>query len=185
MIRIGLLVFLLIPMSGYAQQPGGDPLVFIQASVPQGWYWSIKAPNGTAPAVIGPYMKLVACRDMLGSAQRAHPFACHITGPNPPANCRDLPKLGFGYPTGYGPVPPNTMLPSSDCYQAPIAGGLTPGWYFPHFTPDGGVKVEKCSDLKKVIALRKKNKRNRIGYYFNRKCPGAPCITSNVSTACN
>lgn len=173
---LAVLLFVIgIPISG-----------FCQTASPQGWYWSIKAPNGTgAPAALGPYRTLAMCRDMLGSAQRAHPFACHITGPNPPANCRDLPKLGFGYPTGYGQVPPNPMLPSSDCYQAPVADGLAPGWYFPHFTPDGGVVVEKCQDLKKVIALRKKNKKNRIGYYFNRKCPGAPCITSNVSTACN
>lgn len=180
---VGLLI-LLLASPAMAQDVQSDKL-------PQGWYWSIKPPGFVGPpAEFGPYRSLAACRDTLGSAQNAHPFACHITGPNPPANCRILKKnnkaiLGFGYPTAYGPIPPGRVLPSLDCYEAPVAGGLAPGWYFPHFTPDGGVKVEKCSNLKKVIALRKKNKYHRIGYYFNRKCPGAPCITSNVSTACN
>lgn len=176
---IAILLLLAVPMSGNAQQ--------------QGWYWSIKPPSGGGPvAAIGPYTDqtikgvsysgLAMCRDMLGSAQNAHPWACHITGPNPPANCKPLPQLGYGYPLGYVGTPD---LVSSDCYQAPIAGGLAPGWYFPFFKADGSVEVKKCSDLKIAIAAHKLNPKNKIGHYANAKCPGAPCITSNVSTACN
>lgn len=176
---IAILLLLAVPMSGNAQQ--------------QGWYWSIKPPGGVGPAAaIGPYTDqtikgvpysgLAMCRDMLGSAQNAHPWACHITGPNPPANCKPLAQLGYGYPLDYAG---GAALVSSDCYQAPIAGGLVPGWYLPWFTVDGAVTVKKCTALPALIKLHKANPKNRIGHYTNLKCPGAPCITSNVSTACN
>ena len=184
-IILALLAILAVPMSGYA--------------APLGWYWSIKAPNGSAPAVFGPYTDqtiggqsytgLEMCRDMLGSAQNAHGWSCHLgwtqAGCAIVKDAKGAQVLGFGYPIDYGPIPPNPKLVSDDCYQAPIAGGLVPGWYLPFFHADGSVTAEKCSSLGHIIQLHKLNPKNKIGHYTNLKCPNAPCITSNVSTACN
>lgn len=180
---IAILLLLAAPMSGNAQQ--------------QGWYWSIRPPGFVGgPAEIGPYTDktikgvpysgLAMCRDMLGSAQNAHGFSCHLgwtaAGCAIVKDAKGVPILGFGYPLGYVGTPD---LVSSDCYQAPIAGGLEPGWYLPWFTADGAVTVKKCAALPALIRLHKANPKNKIGHYTNLKCPGAPCITSNVSTACN
>lgn len=185
---LALSLLLSVPMSGYAQQ--------------QGWYWSIKPPSGVGPAAeIGPYTDQAIggqlytgkamCADMLGSAQNAHGFSCHqgwtAAGCAPLKNKDGTLVLGFGYPIDYGPVPPNPMLVSDQCYQAPIVGPVVtqPVWVVPFFHADGSVSVEKCSSLPKIVKLHRLNPKNKIGHYHNGQCPGAPCITSNVSTACN
>lgn len=184
---IAVLLLLAVPMSGNAQQ--------------QGYCWSIKPPGGVGPdAVIGPYVDQVIGgklytgqamgRDMLGSAQNAHGWSCHLgwtaAGCAPLKNKNGVLVLGFGYPVDY-PNPPNPKLVSDDVYQCPVTAPVpaSPVWVLPFFHADGSVSVEKCSDLPKIIKLHKLNPKNRIGHYANLKCPGAPCITSNVSTACN
>lgn len=165
----------------------------------KGYCWSIKSPNGTSPdAVIGPYVDRTVNgtlytgqaqgRDMLGSAQNAHGWSCHLGWTA--AGCAIIKNkdgtnvLGFGYPIDYS-NPPVPKLVSDDVFACTGQAFKDPNFVFPLFKADGSVVVKQCSQLGQAIALHKLNPKNKIGHYFNTKCPGAPCFTSNVSTACN
>ncbi len=88
--------------------------------VRQGWYDRLTPRPGGPSCLVGPWFSLGAARDWLGSAQRAHPWACHITGPHPPSNCRDLGN-GYGYLPAI-PFPPPYAVPVGDALLLPIQG---------------------------------------------------------------
>lgn len=150
------------------------------------WYWTATPPaSGAQPIYIGPYPNLWDCRDMLGSALYAHPFACHLDGPNPPSNCRIIGN-GFAYPKGYPyPVPSDMMIPSADCVESDDPSlKLKAGWYFLYYTVSGG-GVATCNEYKKYKEMAEITPGMELGHYYNMQCPGAPCFSVGFDTACN
>jgi hypothetical protein len=77
----------------------------------------VTAREGGQSGLMGPWNSLADCRDNLGSAERSHLFACHITGPVG-GNCRDLGN-GFAY-TKDMPFPPTWVTTDNDCQLIPI-----------------------------------------------------------------
>jgi hypothetical protein len=150
------------------------------------WFWTATPPaSGASPIYIGPYETLLGCRDMLGSAWYSHPFACHLTGPNPPSNCR-VTGNGFAYPKDYPhPVPSDMYIPSLDCVKSSDPTlRLKLGWYFLYYTVNGG-GVASCKEYKQYKELSKITPGMELGFYRNLACPGAPCFSVGVDTACN
>lgn len=150
------------------------------------WYWTATPPaSGAQPIYVGPYPNLWDCRDMLGSALYSHPFACHITGPNPPSNCR-ITGNGFAYPKDYPfPVPSDMMIASADCVASDDpALRLKAGWYFLYYTVNGG-GVASCKEYKEYKELATITPGMELGCYRNKLCPGAPCFSVGFDTACN
>ncbi|MGA2409866.1 MAG: hypothetical protein ABSG46_05685 [Candidatus Binataceae bacterium] len=160
------------------------------AKVKKGWYFPVTPPPGDgAQFYVGPYHSLYGCRDMFGSAIYHHPFACHVTGPNPPSNCR-ITGNGFAYPYDYPfPVPAWEAIvggdDGSDCVQRTITkGDLKWGWYFLFYGPTGSLAAA-CKYHKTDAKLAAYNPAYQIGYYYNKACPGAPCFSVGFDTACN
>lgn len=150
------------------------------------WYWTATPPaNGASPIFIGPYGTLMGCRDMLGSALYSHPFACHLTGPHPPANCR-ITGNGFAYPKNYPyPVPSDMYIPSVDCIESDDPSlRLRRGWYFLYYTVNGG-GVAVCREYRKYRELAEMTPGMEVGNYSEMHCPGAPCFSVGMDTACN
>jgi hypothetical protein len=85
--------------------------------VKKAYYYNVTAREGGQPGLMGPWNSLADCRDSLGSAERSHLFACHITGPVG-GNCRDLGN-GFAY-TKDMPFPPTWVTTDNDCQLIPI-----------------------------------------------------------------
>jgi hypothetical protein len=161
------------------------------------YYFGIQwrdAAHGGAPIGpqiwIGPYTSLAWCRDTLGSELYSHPLACHVTGPNPPANCRILGN-GAAYPRDYpadayktanGPL----QIPTSDCTAFPAKQpfGLRWGPYFLYYDATGGASVHPASQFKIYLAKRKKDPNARMGL-VHAGCPGAPFFDVGFDDACN
>jgi len=147
-------------------------------------YWTV-TPRvaGAATIYIGPYDDLAGCRDMLGSAIFAHPWACH-TDPSG-FNCRNIGN-GFAYPKSYPyPLTPDLYLTGPDCVRsADPSLRLKKSWYFLYYTIDGG-GVEACKEYKTYKEVAKITPGMELGFYRDSKCPGAPCFSVGSDTACN
>ncbi|MBE3604119.1 hypothetical protein IMX07_10840 [bacterium] len=188
-ILIVALILLAAPrVQAQAFDPGASaaPLTTL---APERWYWGAYSPDRTKEIWVGPYGSLANCRDMLGSATYAHPFACHVDGPNPPSNCRIIGN-GFAYPAHWGfPVPADRMMVSYDCVKLPRAGANARrwGWYFLSGANSSDVELKMCVDgnyRKALKAARAKGSTAWIAHYSDWRCPGWPCFSVGVDTAC-
>jgi len=167
---------------------------------PLGWYFTVSPPAGDGPMFnVGPWPNTVLghaqCNDTLGSALQSHPFACHQTGPNPPANCRNLGN-GFAYPANY-PYPPTVPIVSNQgCVLLPRnkATDLPQGLYALVYTPNGSYAAKKGDGRYEAAEKRaKSDPRWAVGYYANSKndpplwgvCPDAPFFEVGGDDACN
>jgi hypothetical protein len=159
-------------------------------AVKKAWYFPVVPPPGDGPVFyVGPYATLAGCRDMYGSAIYSHPWACHITGPNPPSNCRNIGN-GFAYPKGYPyPVPPSEAIVG--VYNGGDCAKLTrskddpqPDWYFLFYGPNASFVV-KCRDYNADKKLSAYNPAYQVGHYQDMRCPGAPCFSIGYDSACN
>lgn len=154
----------------------------------QYWYWTVIPPAAAAETIyVGPYPSRWDCRDMLGSAIYAHPWACHI-GLKPTAvTCRIIGN-GFAYPADYPyPVPPDMYITGQDCVESDDPGlRRKAGWYFLYYTVDGG-GIEACKDkeYKRFKELSAITPGMDLGHYRDWGCPGAPCFSIGWDTACN
>ena len=145
-----------------------------------GWFFTITPPNGGPSFPVGPYSNLSYCRDMLGSALYAHPFACHLGRPE----CQNIGN-GFAYPKDFPyPVSADRQIPSDDCFEENSrVSNLRRGWYFLFYTATGG-SVEKCSSYHKFQRLTEEIPGDEIANYSDMRCPGAPCFSVGFDTAC-
>ena len=145
-----------------------------------GWFYMITPPNGGPSFPVGPYKNLSNCRDMLGSALFAHPFACHLGKPQ----CQNIGN-GFAYPKDFAyPVSADDQIPSNDCFQDNTGSlGQRRGWYFLFYTATGG-SIEKCSSYKYFADLATKVPGDEVANYSDMRCPGAPCFSVGFDTAC-
>lgn len=162
----------------------------VQQKSKEGWYFPVVPPSGDGTIFyVGPYHTIAGCQDMYGSAIYYHPFACHLTGPHPPSNCRILGN-GFAYPRDYPyPVPSNDVIvgvaDGGGCVKRTIAADdPKQGWYFLFYTHNSSTLV-KCKDYKADSKLSAYNPSEQVGYYHNKSCPGAPCFSVGFDTACN
>jgi hypothetical protein len=156
----------------------------------QAWYFPVVPPPGDGPVFyVGPYNSLAGCRDMYGSAIYSHPYACHITGPHPPSNCRNIGN-GFAYPKDYPyPVPPTQAIVGlyngGDCAKLDRSkDDPKSGWYFLFYGPNDSF-VAKCKEYKTDAKLSAYNPAYQLGYYHDMSCPGAPCFSIGFDSACN
>ena len=138
-----------------------------------GYYIEIQPVANGPTAYIGPWKSLAAARDVDGSMLYSHPFACHITGPHPPSNCRNTGN-GIAYPAGQ-PYLPAHQIPSSDAVLLPTATtpGQAPGWYRLYYANDGTPTVFPRAQNRKYRALVRSHQ-GTFTEYKNVGCPGWP-----------
>jgi hypothetical protein len=132
------------------------------------FYYNLTPRQGGQACLVGPWNTLSACRDNLGSAQRAHPFACHISGPAG-GNCRDLGN-GYGY-TKTMPNPPTWPVPDNDCtLQSLIHTHERGQWVRFWYSDVGDCTVVIKGKPQPVLPA------GAFTYYADSQCPGYPWI---------
>jgi hypothetical protein len=136
--------------------------------VKKAFYYNLTPRQGGQACLVGPWNTLSACRDNLGSAQRAHPFACHISGPAG-GNCRDLGN-GYGY-TKTMPSPPTWPVPDNDCQLIPLIHTHERGkWVRFWYSDVGDCTVVIKGKPQPVLPA------GAFTYYADSQCPGYPWI---------
>lgn len=181
-------VLLAAPLAHAQAFDPGAAISPLTTLAPEAWYWGAYSPDRTKRIWVGPYGSLLGCRDMLGSATYAHPYACHVAGPHPPSNCKIIGN-GFAYPAHWGfPVPADRMMVSHDCTRLP-RGPYTNrrGWYFLSGTAPSDVQLQACRAghyrrARKASAIAGSDA--WIARYSDLACPGAPCFSVGIDTAC-
>jgi hypothetical protein len=199
-LSIGIM-FLLFATVASAQDDNPRPRYPSPQQPTTGWYWGVQSPSdgpespSTGPELwVGPYSSDADCADMYGSAIYAHPFLCHITGPNPPSNCEIIGN-GFAYPESYRyPVPADEVIAGNlNCQEMTIANNpytVADGWYFLYYPLSGAqligsTSLERCTELyARYASLALTTPGAQIGYYSDSACPGAPCFSVGTDTAC-
>lgn len=157
-----------------------------QAPQRQYWYWPVTPPAAGAETIyVGPYPNRWDCQDMFGSAIYAHPWACHLGLKPASIACRIIGN-GFAYPADYPfPAPPGEYIISQDCVENDDpALRLKRGWYFLYYTVNGG-GVAACKDYARFKELSTITPGMDLGDYRDQRCPGAPCFSVGMDSACN
>ncbi len=167
-------------------------LVLSAITAHAGWYGGVSFEGQTLS--IGPYPNRSWCSDMWGSAEWEHPWSCHLDGG---PECNDILGNGFLFPEGY-PFPwnrhPHLYIEAIDCTWQKVKGNPfnATGWGFVYYSLMNGpefihtTSASKCASLYRIYAGKAKlTPGDEIGHYRNSRCPGAPCWTANIDTACN
>jgi hypothetical protein len=170
------------PSSNLPPVPEATPVVGSDA-----WFFPIQPPPGDGEVFyVGPYETQAQCQDTFGSAIFSHPIKCHETGL--PADCVNTGN-GFAYPASWPyPVPaPLTLTRSQLCVKQPVTAlNNRSGLFFLFYGPNGASGVKACSAYAADRALADKaGSKYLIGNYANMQCPGAPCFTIPVDSACD
>jgi hypothetical protein len=170
------------PSSNLTPVPRPTPVVGSDA-----WFFPIQPPRGDGEVFyVGPYENQEKCQDTFGSAIFSHPIKCHETGL--PADCANIGN-GFAYPANWPyPVPAAlTLTPSQLCVKLPdTALNNRSGLFFLFYGPNGASGVKACGEYAADRALADKaGSGYLIGNYANMQCPGAPCFTIPVDSACD
>lgn len=161
----------------------------------KGYYIKLtpQPPNGLS-CLVGPYRSLAVVRDINGSMQGAHNFACHLTGTY--AACHPILGNGMAYPKNYpytastnAAVPVGHRIPSDDALLLPLQGNPRPkpGLYGLYYGNDGSCVAYPKAQRAKYAALVQAGQ-GIFPYYSDSKCPNWPYfqigIFNNTDGAC-
>ena len=135
----------------------------------KGWYYNLTPREGGQACLVGPWNTQAACRDNLGSAQRSHPFACHLTGPVG-NNCRNLGN-GYGY-TKSMPNPPTWVTTDNDCELVSTIRTHEHNHWVRFWFSDTG----ECTVIIKGRGPQTPSTLGSFTNYSNTPCPGWPWI---------
>lgn len=145
------------------------------------WGFTVAPPFGGASFDVGDWGSLAECRDMKGSFENAHPFACHTRPSN--FNCR-VTGNGQAYPRDVVYPRPQgyPAVVISDCIQARTPMG---GWHFLeyHSLPTPGGSAPRCSEFAKFKALADSDPAHFKVATVSKGC-GGPCWPSRRDNAC-